>query len=396
MVYSNVLKSKKMIPLIRAYKTELHPTPAQANKIRQTLGVCRFVYNLYISENQKSHEQQKGFITAFDFSKWLNNIFLPNNPEYSWIKSVSSKAVAKSIQNGETAFKRFFKHQAKFPCYKKKSKTDRVKAYFPRNSKTDWIAERHRIKIPTLGYIRLKEKGYIPENSIIRSGTVSLKAGRYFVSILIDIPECPKESLNTTGLGIDLGIKTFATCSNNMIFSNINKSAKIKKLEKKLRREQRRFSRKLKNHKKGESARNITKQNLKIQKLYYRLACIRQDYLHKCVNELVKTKPAYIAIEDLNVAGMLKNRHLIKAIKDLGFSMFRTMLISKCEYCHIPVRLINRWYPSSKTCHFCGYVKKDLKLSEREYDCPNCHSHIDRDYQAALNIRDCTDYKYVC
>lgn len=187
-----------------------------------------------------------------------------------------------------------------------------------------------------------------------------------------------------------------ATCSNDMIFTNINKSAKIKKLEKKLRREQRRFSRKLKNHKKGESARNITKQNLKIRKLYYRLACIRQNYLHKCVNELVKTKPAYIAIEDLNVTGMLKNKHLSKAIKDLGFYMFRTMLISKCEYCHIPVRLINRWYPSSKTCHFCGYVKKDLKLSEREYDCPNCHSHIDRDYQASLNIRDCMDYKYVC
>lgn len=384
-----------MMTLEKAYKVEIQPTDKQAEKIRQTLGVCRFIYNFYIQENQKSYEQQKGFITGYDFSKWLNNVFLPNNPDYAWIKSVSSKAVKKSIMNAENAFKKFFKKQAKYPKLKKKHK-DNVKAYFPKNNKTDWIVERHRVKIPTLGYVRLKEKGYIPANAIVKSGTVSMKAGRYYVSILTTVPERPKEKLLPDGLGLDLGIKTFITCSDGRIFENINKTPEIRQLKKKLRREQRRLSKKFKNHKKGKSAQNIAKQKLKVQKLYHRLNCIRKDYLHKCVNELVKTKPAYIAIEDLNVSGMLKNKHLSKAISKLNFYNFRVLLIQKCTEHHIPVRLISRWYPSSKTCHTCGYVKKDLKLSERKYRCPNCHTDIDRDYQAALNIRDCTDYRYAC
>lgn len=381
--------------LEKAYKIEIRPTDRQAEKIRQTLGICRFIYNFYIRENQKSYEQQKGFITGYNFSKWLNNVFLPNNPDYTWIKSVSSKAVKKSVMNAENAFKKFFKKQAKYPKFKKKHK-DNIKAYFPKDNKTDWVVERHRVKIPTLGYVRLKEKGYIPTNAIVKSGTVSMKAGRYYVSILINIPERPKESLLPDGLGLDLGVKNFITCSDGRIFENINKTPEIRQLKKRLRREQRRLSRKFKNHKKRESAQNIAKQKLKVQKLYHRLDCIRKDYLYKCINELVKTKPAYIAIEDLNVSGMLKNKHLSKAISNLNFYTFRVLLIQKCKEHHIPVRLISRWYPSSKTCHICGYVKIDLKLSDREYRCPNCYTSIDRDYQAALNIQNCTDYRYAC
>lgn len=225
-------------------------------------------------------------------------------------------------------------------------------------------------------------------------------AGRYFVSVLTDVPQPEQYNLSQTGLGIDLGIKTFVTCSNGTIFENINYTQNVRKLEKQLKRAQRKLSRKYnyaKKLKKGEATyKNIEKQKIKIQRLYYRLDCIRKDFLNKCVNELVKTNPAYIAMEDLNVSGMLKNKHLSHAVAQLNLYGFRQRLIQTCSNHGIPVRLINRWYPSSKTCNNCGYIKRDLKLSERTYSCPVCGQIIDRDYQAALNIRDCTDYRYIC
>ncbi|MBD5584694.1 MAG: IS200/IS605 family element transposase accessory protein TnpB [Clostridia bacterium] len=386
-----------MIRLLRAFKTEIKPTQEQALKIRQTIGICRFIYNFYLTENQKAYAHNQPFITANKFSLWLNNDFLPNNPTYNWIKDVSSKAVKESMRHGETAFKKFFKHQTGYPKLRKKNKDTRTKAYFPRNNKTDWTCERHRIKIPTLGWMRLKEKGYIPTSMEIRSGTISMRSNKYFVSVLIDVPGPEKYDLNPDGIGIDLGIKNFITCSNGMVFKNINYSRKVRKLEKQLRRAQHKLSRQYKNLKKGKATyRNIDKQKRRIRKLYYRLDCMRKDFLNKCVNMLVKTKPAFIAMEDLNVRGMLKNKHLSHAISQLNFTAFRTKLIDVCSKHGIPVKLINRWYPSSKTCHNCGYVKHDLRLSDRTYKCPVCGSVMDRDFQASLNIRDCQDFKYAC
>ena len=156
----------------------------------RTIGVCRFIYNFYIAENKAIYEAEKSFMSGMDFSKWLNNEFVPENPEYLWIKEVSSKAVKQSIMNGEKAFKKFFRKQSGFPRFKKKSRSD-VKAYFPKNNATDWTIERHRLKIPTLGFVRLKEKGYIPNDSMVKSGTVSIKAGRYYVSVLTEAAEIP-------------------------------------------------------------------------------------------------------------------------------------------------------------------------------------------------------------
>lgn len=188
-----------------------------------------------------------------DFSKWINNSFIPNNPNFSWIKKVSSKSVKQSIMNAEKAFKNFFKGKSRFPKFKKESKSD-VKMYFVKtDAKTIIHRERHRIKIPTLGWVRLKEKGYIPINPnthVIKSGTVSCKAGRYYISVLMEQKELEKLSLNTFGLGIDLGLKDFAICSDGKTYKNINKTSRIKKIEKKLKREQRSFSRKYENYKK--------------------------------------------------------------------------------------------------------------------------------------------------
>ena len=291
--------------MLKSYKTEINPTPEQIQKINKTIGTCRFIYNFYLAHNKELYNNGEKFMTAKSFSVWLNNDFIPNNPEYQWIKQVSSKSVKKSMENACTAFARFFKKQSNFPRFKKKNKSD-VKMYFVKNNPKDCFCERHRINIPTLGWVRLKEKGYIPTTKngyVIRSGAVSYKAGRYYVSVLIDIPDTEKLELNDFGLGIDLGVKDFAVISNGVVKKNINKSTKLKKLEKQLKREQRRLSRKYEDlkkrskNKKGEATRqNIQKQILKVQKLHHRIECIRTDYINKCVNEIVKNKPSSIVI----------------------------------------------------------------------------------------------------
>ena len=334
-------------------------------------------------------------MTGYSFSVWLNNEYIPSNPDKAWIKEVSSKAIQRSIQNGDTAFTRFFKHKSAFPRFKKKGKSD-VKMYFVKNNPKDCTCERHRLKIPTLGWVRIKEKGYIPTSKdgyVARSGTISIKAGRYYVSALVELPDVKVANNNNEGIGIDLGIKDFAIISNGKTYKNINKSTRLKKLKKQLRREQRCLSRKYEDLKKGESTqKNIQKQKLKVQKLYHRISNIRTDYINKVIAEIVKTKPSYITIEDLNVSGMMKNRHLSKAVTSQKFYEFRTKLKAKCDENGIELRVVDRWYPSSKLCHCCGTIKKDLKLSDRIYRC-DCGYVEDRDVNAALNLKDALTYK---
>lgn len=380
--------------MMRTYKTEINPTEAQRLKIRQTIGVCRFVYNFYLGHNKEVYEKEQGFLSGYDFSRWLNNTFIPDNPEYLWIKSVSSKAVKNSIMNAESSFKRFFKKQAGFPRFKKKGRSN-IKAYFPKNNKTDWTIDRHRIKIPTLGLIQLKEKGYVPTDAKVMSGTVSIRAGRYYVSVLVDEPFEQNRIVSSIGIGIDLGIKDFAVISSGFVYKNINKSQKIRKLNKRLKHEQRCLSKKYENKKKRsatDSAKNIEKQKLEVQKLHQRLQNARMDYVNQTVSELVKTKPAYITIEDLNVKGMMKNRHLSKAIAQQNFYYFRTKLELKCKQNGIEMRVVSRWYPSSKTCSSCGYIKSDLKLSDRIYICDDCGFEINRDVNASINLKNAGEY----
>lgn len=384
-----------MRKLLKSFKTEINPTDEQKVKINKTIGTCRYVYNFYISHNKSLHDKGEKFMTGKSFSVWLNNEYLPDNPDKAWIKDAYSKAVKKSIEDGCTAFTRFFRHQSGFPNLKKKGKSD-VKMYFVKNNPKDCRCERHRINIPTLGWVRIKEKGYIPTTKsgfVIRSGTVSVKAGRYYVSVLVEIPNTKITKNCNEGIGIDLGIKDFAICSNGSTYKNINKSKMIKKLEKKLCREQRCLSRKYYNVKKGESAqKNIQKQKLKVQKLYHRINNIRTDYINKTISEIVKTKPSYITVENLNVSGMMKNKHLSKAIASQKFYEFRTKLKVKCDYNDIELRVVDRWYPSSKICHCCGCIKKDLKLSDRIYYC-DCGYVEDRDLNASLNLRDAVTYE---
>ncbi|HAT4089901.1 TPA: IS200/IS605 family element transposase accessory protein TnpB [Clostridium perfringens] len=392
----------------RAYKIEINPTNEQKSKIHQTIGVSRFIYNFYIARNKEIYEREGKFVSGMDFSKWLNNEYIPNNQEMKWIKEVSSKATKQAIMNGDKAFRDFFKKAKGFPKFKKKKNQD-VKAYFPKNNKTDWTIERHRVKIPTLGWVRLKEFGYIPINSMVKSGTVSKKADRYYVSILVEERDiktsnsniCIKISnSNNEGLGIDLGIKEFTVCSDGIKFKNVNKTSTVKKVEKKLKREQRKLSRKYeslktrnKNIREGRAtSQNIQKQIVKVQKLHQRLTNIRTDYINKTVANIVKQKPSYITIEDLNVKGMMKNKHLSKAIASQKFFEFKNKLVFKCKQNDVELRVVDRFYPSSKTCSNCGKVNKDLKLSDRIYRC-NCGLAIDRDLNASINLKNAKEYK---
>ncbi|WP_334212240.1 transposase [Clostridium perfringens] len=392
----------------RAYKIEINPTDEQKSKIHQTIGVSRFIYNFYIAHNKEIYEREGKFVSGMDFSKWLNNEYIPNNQDKKWIKEVSSKATKQSIMNGDKAFKDFFKKAKGFPKFKKKKNQD-VKAYFPKNNKTDWTLERHRVKIPTLGWVRLKEFDYIPVNSVVKSGTVSQKADRYYVSILVEERDIKISNSNigmkisnpnNEGLGIDLGIKEFVVCSDGIKFKNINKTATIKKIEKKLKREQRKLSRKyesLKIRNKKEKGGNVTRQNIqkqivKVQKLHQRLTNIRTDYINKTVSSIIKQKPSYITIEDLAVSNLMKNKHLSKAIASQKFFEFKTKLISKCKQNNIELRIVDRFYPSSKTCSKCGEIKKDLKLSDRIYKC-DCGLAIDRDLNASINLKNAKEYK---
>ena len=382
--------------LLKSFKTEINPTEEQKARIRRTIGICRYVYNFYLGHNKALHDNGEKFMTGKSFSLWLNNEYIPNNPDKTWIREVYSKAVKKSIEDGCTAFTRFFKHQSDFPKFKKKGKSD-VKMYFVRNNPKDCQCERHRLKIPTLGWVRIKEKGYIPttkDGYMIRSGTVSVKAGRFYVSVLVEIPDVNIGNNSNEGIGIDLGLKDLAIVSNGKTYRNINKSAGLKKLEKQLIREQRSLSRKYENLKKGESTQraNIRKQKLKVQKLHHKMDNIRTDHINKTIAEIVKTKPSYITIEDLNVKGMMKNRCLSKAVASQKFYEFRTRLKAKCDENGIELRVADRFYPSSKTCHHCGSVKKNLKLSDRIYRC-ECGYVADRDFNAALNLKDAKTYK---
>ena len=385
--------------MYKALKIELKLTNEQKIQVNKTIGVERFIYNEYIKYNQEQYELGNKFISVNDFSKYLNNIYLPNNPDKKWIKDVSSKSVKQAMTYGEQAFKRFFKGLSSFPVFKKKGRNE-LGAYFVKNNKKDFEFYRHKIKIPTLKFVRVKEYGYIPKNVNIKSGTITKIVDKYFLSLIIEIEDTIKvTNTNTKGLGIDLGIKDTAICSNGKIFKNINKTIKIKKLKKKLKREQRKMSRSIEYSKskkiKLRELKNFNKKKLKVQKLFYRLNCIRDDYNNKMVDEITRAKLKYITIEDLKVSNMIKNKHLSKAIQEQNFYSIRTKLINKCKERNIELRLVDIFYPSSKTCSCCGIVKKDLKLNDRIYKCCNCGLEIDRDYNASINLEKAKIYKVI-
>lgn len=381
--------------MLKAYKTEILPNPKQALKIRQTLGTCRYLYNFYLASNFEVYETLGSgfFVTAYTFDKYVNHVV---KKELPWIDTCGAKARKKAMCNAERAFKNFMQGKTNCPKFKKKLQ-QKVKAYFPKNAKGDWTVWRHKVQVPTIGVVQIKEKSYLPTKAKVISGTISYKAGRYYVSVLVEMPEIKSELLQGEGIGIDLGLKELAVMSDGVIKPNINKTPRVKKLQRKLKREQRRLSRKYESKKKrGEKtatySANIERQVVKIQRLYQTLTNIRVDYENKIIAAIMKRKPSFIVLEDLNVQGMIKNRHLSRAIAAQRFSYFRTKLTIKAKQIGIEVRIVDRFYPSSKKCSCCGQIKRDLKLKDRIYRC-GCGFELDRDLNAAINLRNATEYE---
>lgn len=387
---------------MRAYKTEIQPTQAQIELIHKTFGCTRYIYNQYVYENLENLASGKDFISAFSYSKKVNND--TNTP--SWLKEVPSKAIKQALIYADRAFKDYFSKRRGKPTFKKKGINDSF--YLIGTLKV----ERHRIFVPVLKWIRLKEFGYIPEN--ISSVTISMKNGRYYISCLCKEEKDERIALSNDSMGIDFGLKDQFITEDRTIPS-INRSLRIKKLEKRLRREQRKLSRKYEANmvekvyyksgaKKGQlksykwlkplsECNNFQKQKLKAARLHERLTRIRTDYNRKALLSLVlERKPSSITIENLAVRNLMKNRHLSATIMKAQWYQSRLYLENLCKKLGIELRLVDSFYPSSKLCSTCGFKYQDLKLNERFWICSNCGSEHDRDRNAAINLGRCETY----
>lgn len=394
--------------MYKSFKTEIAPTKEQKTKILRSIGIARFLYNQYVAYNTRLYkmyrrgllaDNQKRFLSAMDFNKYVNHTLKKKLP---WIDECGSKARKKVMVDAEHAFRNFFSGKSSYPKFKKKTNQD-IQLYFNHNGKGDWRIWRHKITIPTFKQVRLKEYGYLPVGAYATNGKVSYKAGRFYVSVLIDIDENSKYnkdlktsySESTDGIGIDLGIKNLAIISDGKTYPNINKTYKIKRLKKRLKREMKRYSRKLTSKKStsNNTKSNLNKQQIKMQKLYQRILNIRKDYENKVVHNIIKQKPRFITVEKLRIKNMIKNKHLAHAILEQRFCNFIQKLKCKAEIVGIEIRIVDAFYPSSKRCHCCGHIHKELKLKDRTYICPICGYKADRDYNASLNLRDAEKYQ---
>ena len=372
----------------------LLPNNKQKTKLFQYANTARFAYNWALGREQENYKNSGKVISDGDLRKEFTQ--LKKTDEYSWLNSVSNNVTKQAIKDACDAYKNFFKGYTKFPRFKSKKRStpkfyqDNVKIQFTETHvKVEGFATSKKKNKQKLNWIRLAEHNRIPtENVKYSNPRIKYDGVNWWITVGVEYEDCTEIPANE-GIGIDLGIKDFAICSDEHKYQNINKTQKINKLEKRKRKLQRAISRKYEKNKKGESyckTRNIIKSEKELLKLNHRLTNIRQNYLHQTTTEIVKTKPSFVCIEDLNVKGIMKNRHLSKAVQQQCFGEFRRQIEYKSAWNNIPVIIADRFFPSSKLCSCCGNIKKDLKLSDRIYKC-ECGNVIDRDYQAALNLK---------
>lgn len=369
--------------MFRAIKVKLYPNKQQEQVINKILGCYRFVYNHMLALKQQEYDDNKISLSLCDISKYFHNT-LCKDEKYSWIKEQNTHVMKQSIRQMMSAYDRFFKLHSGFPKFK--TKKDRQSALFPITaiSKSNTFETKHVSLVKSLKNIKFRcsdlyFKRLQTYKDSIRSATMSkTKSGNYFLSILIDIPQDEIVKFKQIGgsVGIDLGVKDFVITSDGEIFENKHF---FKKQENKIKKLQKQLSRKVKGSNNREKAR------IKLAKVYERLVNRRENYIHSVVNELLKYYDT-ICMEDLNVSGMLKNHNLAKAIQEVGFFRFKSVLFDKSVNNGKRVVFVDRFYPSSKTCSCCGYIYRRLTLKEREWKCPDCGEIHDRDLNAAMNI----------
>lgn len=371
----------------------LIPNNKQETKLFQYAGTARFAFNWALAREKENYKNGGRFISDNDLRKEFT--VLRNSEEYQWLQNISNNVTKQAIKDSCNDYKRFFKGLSKYPKYKSKKKSkpsffqDPVKIKFTETHiKVEGFSSSKKKNKQKLNWIRLAEHNRIPTNCKYYNPRITYDGINWWISVGIEYEEYI-DLTDNDGIGIDLGIKDLAICSDGNTYKNINKSQTIKKIEKQKRRLQRSISRSYEmNKKKGNYCKtnNVIKKEKLLLKLNHRLTNIRQNYLHQITTEIINREPRFICIEDLNVSGMMKNKHLSKAVQQQGFREFRRQLEYKSSYNNIKLIVADRFYPSSKLCSCCGTIKKDLKLSDRIYRC-ECGNVIDRDFQAALNLK---------
>lgn len=379
--------------MIRGIKVMLCPNDKQITKLFECAGIARFAYNWTIDYEQQNYKSGEGFISQYDLRKIFTQ--LKKTPKYDWLNNYSNNITKQAIKDACDAFQNFFKGKAKFPKYKSKRKSkqsffvDPVKIQFTSTHvKLEKLTRSKKKNRQKLNHIKLAEYGRIPTDCKYMNPRVTFDGRNWWISVGIECEDSTDVPTND-GIGIDLGIKDLAICSDSNTYKNINKTTEVRRLKKKKRRLQRKISKKYLKNKKGSSyckTSNIIKSEKKLLKLNQRLTNIRHNYLHQTTSEIVNRKPKFIVLEDLNVVGMMKNKHLAKAVQEQCLYEFYRQMTYKCEANNIELITADRWFPSSKMCSRCGYIKKDLKLKDRTYICPECGLVIDRDFQASVNL----------
>ena len=379
--------------MIKTIRIMLLPNNKQKTKLFQYANAARYAYNWALAREQENYKNGGKFIFDGELRKEFTQ--LKKTSEYTWLNNISNNVTRQAIKDACKAYRNFFKGYTRFPKFK--SRKHSVPKFYQDNAKikftdthvkVEGFAVSKKRNKQKLNWIRLAEHGRIPTDCKYTNPRIKYDGINWWITVGI---ECNViiDIYQNDGIGIDLGIKDLAICSDKNTYKNINKSQKIKKLEKRKRKLQRSISRKYEKNKKGESyckTSNIIKREKELLKLNHRLTNIRQNYLHQITSEIVNRKPRFICIEDLNVMGMMKNRHLSKAVQQQKLYEFRRQIEYKAAWNNISVIIADRWFPSSKLCSCCGNIKKDLKLSDRTYVC-GCGNIIDRDYQASLNLK---------
>lgn len=382
--------------MMKSIKVMLIPNNKQKTKLFQYAGASRFVYNWTLAREQENYKNGGKFISDNDLRKEFTQ--LKKTEEFKWLKNISNNVTKQAIKDACDSYKRFFKGQAKFPKFKSKKKSklsfyqDGVKIKFTNThvKLEGFSGSKGRIRDNRgiINWVRLAEKDRIPTDFKYFNPRITFDGVNWWVSVGIECDNNYNVPTNQ-GIGIDLGIKDLAICSDGKVYKNINKTKNIKKLEKKRRRLQRQISRKYELNKEGRSYKktsNIIKSEKKLLKLNHQLTNIRHNYLHQTTTEIINREPMFIVLENLNVVGMIKNKHLSKAIQQQCFYEFYRQIQYKALWNNIKFIEADKWYPSSKTCSECGSIKKQLKLSDRIYICEECGCIIDRDLNASINL----------
>ena len=369
--------------MILAKKVRIYPTKEQEQKLWQSVGTARFIYNYTLAKQEENYKNGGKFISDGIIRKELTQL---KKSELIWLNEVSNNVTKQAVKDACNAYKRFFKGLAKKPKFKIRKKS---KPSFYNDTSKLKVKEK-KVLIEKVGWIKTNEQ--IPIDVKYNNPRVTYDNKYWYISVGVEVDK-KQEELTDISLGIDLGLKDLAVCSDGKVFKNINKTKEVKNLEKRLKQKQRQISRKyeINKIKKGGSCQFIKTKNIKklenTTKLIYRkLTNIRNNYIHQVTTSIVKTKPYRIVIEDLNVSGMIKNKHLSDSVRKQCFNKFRQYITYKAELYGIGLVIADRFYPSSKTCSECGSIKKDLKLKDRVYRCPHCGVVIDRDYNASLNL----------